>query len=121
MEAGSVLRDVLVSLFRSEGIDVVVCSSLSEIWSTIDVGSSDLAIVDVWFESPRGITYAQQQALRAIGDVIPLVVLTEETAVGESCQAAIGAVTLLPKPFDIEVVFETVARCIRARNRSTSA
>jgi hypothetical protein len=47
MEADSIVRDVLVSLFRSAGIEVVVCSSLVDVWSAIEVGSSDVAIVDV--------------------------------------------------------------------------
>jgi DNA-binding NtrC family response regulator len=115
MEADSVLRDVLVSLFRSEGIEVVVCSSLLDIWKASNAGSSNVAIIDVWYGTPRGISNAHQQALRALGRSVPIIVLADETALGESSQAEIGAVAVLLKPFDIEVVLETVVRCRHRR------
>jgi DNA-binding NtrC family response regulator len=121
MEADSVLRDVLVSLFRSEGIEVVVCSSLLDIWKASNAGSSNVAIIDVWYGTPRGISNAHQQALRALGRSVPIIVLADETALGESSQAEIGAVAVLLKPFDIEVVLETVARCLPSPSRSKSA
>jgi DNA-binding NtrC family response regulator len=121
MEADSIVRDVLVSLFRSAGIEVVVCSSLVDVWSTIEVGSSDVAIVDVWYGNPRGIAEAQQEALRSLGSSVPIIVLADEIAFHQSSPAEIGAVAMLPKPFDIEVVLETVARYRRSPTRSRSA
>jgi DNA-binding NtrC family response regulator len=84
MEADSILRDVLVSLFRSEGIEVVLCSSLMDIWGAVDASPSDVAIVDVDCGSQRVSKEAQQRAVRALGEVVPVIVFAEEPSPAEA-------------------------------------
>jgi DNA-binding response OmpR family regulator len=121
MEADATLRDVLVSLFRSKGIEVVFCSSLLEVLRATDGRVSDVAIVDVSCGSFAERSDLQQQALRVLGEIVPLVVLTNERSLQEVDPCEVGATAILSKPFDLDFLLEAVTLCRRNQIRSTSA
>ncbi|HUP64924.1 MAG TPA: sigma-54 dependent transcriptional regulator [Thermoanaerobaculia bacterium] len=113
-----VLRDVLDTVLRREGFDVVSAASGEEGLSMLDSEDVDLIILDMMLPGMSG-----SEALRVIRDTnpeIPVVIITAYSSIDGAIEAMKqGAFHYIPKPFKNEEVVLTVNKALEQRRLSS--
>src|SRR5207244_1797781 len=103
-----VLRDVLETVLRREGFDVILAASGEEALSVLDVDADvDLVILDVMLPGISGIDTLR--AIRISNPQLPVIVITAFSSIDGAIEAMKhGAYHYIPKPFKNEEVIVTV-------------
>ena len=113
-----VLRDVLDTVLRREGFDVVLAASGEEALSVLDADEVDLAILDVMLPGISGIDTLR--AIRIANPTLPVIVITAFSSIDGAIEAMKhGAFHYIPKPFKNEEVILTVNKALEQRRLST--
>jgi len=109
------IRRSLERLVRAGGYRVQTFVSARQFLERADVETPDCVVVDVRMPGQSGLDL--QQVLEAAGHDIPLIFITGH-ADGPMIEQALraGAVELLAKPFDGEVLLDAVRRAIDQRS-----
>ncbi len=113
-----VLREVLETVLRREGFDVVTAASGEEGLSLLDREEIDLIILDMMLPGMSGA-----EALRVIKETdpdIPVVIITAYSSIDGAIDAMKrGAFHYIPKPFKNEEVVLTVTKALEQRRLSS--
>ncbi|HEY0787189.1 MAG TPA: sigma-54 dependent transcriptional regulator, partial [Thermoanaerobaculia bacterium] len=112
-----VLREVLETVLRREGFDVLTAASGEEGLSFLDREEIDLIILDMMLPGMSGA-----EALRVIKETdpdIPVVIITAYSSIDGAIDAMKrGAFHYIPKPFKNEEVVLTVTKALEQRRLS---
>jgi len=102
-------------LVRSDGYQVEVFMSARQFLERADMKKPDCLVVDVRMPGQSGLDL--QQVLETAGSTVPIIFITGH-ADGPLAEQALraGAVELLAKPFDGEVLLGAVRRAIDQRS-----
>ncbi|HKS25365.1 MAG TPA: sigma-54 dependent transcriptional regulator [Thermoanaerobaculia bacterium] len=113
-----VLRDVLETVLRREGFDVLLAASGEEALSVLDGDPDvDLAILDVMLPGISGIDTLR--AVRISNPHLPVIVITAFSSIDGAIEAMKhGAFHYIPKPFKNEEVILTVNKALEQRRLS---
>src|SRR3954463_5513746 len=113
-----VLRDVLETVLRREGFDIVLAASGEEALSVLDGDAdADLVILDVMLPGISGIDTLR--AVRISNPNLPVVVITAFSSIDGAIEAMKhGAFHYIPKPFKNEEVVLTVNKALEQRRLS---
>jgi len=110
-----VLRDVLETVLRREGFDVILAASGEEALSVLDGDADvDLVILDVMLPGISGIDTLR--AIRISNPQWPVIVITAFSSIDGAIEAMKhGAYHYIPKPFKNEEVILTVNKALEQR------
>jgi len=110
-----VLRDVLETVLRREGFDVILAASGEEALSVLDGDADvDLVILDVMLPGISGIDTLR--AIRISNPQLPVIVITAFSSIDGAIEAMKhGAFHYIPKPFKNEEVILTVNKALEQR------
>src|ERR1051326_6178720 len=112
-----VLRDVLETVLRREGFDVVLAASGEEELSVLDGDTDadvDLVILDLMLPGISGIDTLR--AIRSATPHLPVIVITAFSSIDGAIEAMKhGAFHYIPKPFKNEEVILTVNKALEQR------
>jgi DNA-binding NtrC family response regulator len=110
-----VLRDVLETVLRREGFDVILAASGEEALSVLDGDADvDLVILDVMLPGISGIDTLR--AVRISNPQLPVIVITAFSSIDGAIEAMKhGAYHYIPKPFKNEEVILTVNKALEQR------
>ncbi len=113
-----VLRDVLETVLRREGFDVLMAASGEEALSVLDGDPDvDLVILDVMLPGISGIDTLR--AVRISNPQLPVIVITAFSSIDGAIEAMKhGAFHYIPKPFKNEEVVLTVNKALEQRRLS---
>ncbi|HYU24025.1 MAG TPA: response regulator, partial [Thermoanaerobaculia bacterium] len=113
-----VLRDVLETVLRREGFDVILAASGEEALSVLDGDADvDLVILDVMLPGISGIDTLR--AIRISNPQLPVIVITAFSSIDGAIEAMKhGAFHYIPKPFKNEEVVLTVNKALEQRRLS---
>ena len=108
------IRRSLERLVRADGYRVQTFVSARELLERADMKKPDCLVVDVRMPGQSGLDL--QQVLETAGSTVPIIFITGH-ADGPLAEQALraGAVELLAKPFDGEVLLDAVRRAIDQR------
>ncbi len=114
------VRDSLEALLLAEGYDVIGFGSAEDFLSGRDASAKGCCLLDVRMPGMDGITL-----LRDIGKeaaTLPVVVMTGHGDVPMAVKAMkLGAVDFIEKPFDTNLMIETVRSALRSGGSKTKA
>ena len=112
------LRAALVGLVRSLGYSARDFASAEQLFEESGGDCGDCIITDIQMPGLSGIEMTLR--LRALGDSVPVIMITARTDPGLEAKAlASGALCLLKKPFDTEALVACLERSL-ASGRSQS-
>ncbi|HUO83607.1 MAG TPA: response regulator, partial [Thermoanaerobaculia bacterium] len=113
-----VLRDVLETVLRREGFEVMSAASGEEGLACLDEGDVDLVILDVMLPGMSGM-----ETLRSIKDSdpqLPVIIVTAYSSIDGAIDAMRqGAFHYIPKPFRNEEVVITVNKALEQHRLSS--
>ena len=109
------IRRSLERLVRADGYRVQTFVSAREFLERADMKKPDCLVVDVRMPGQSGLDL--QQVLETAGSTVPIIFITGH-ADGPLAEQALraGAVELLAKPFDGEILLDAVRRAIDQRS-----
>src|SRR3954466_13063021 len=113
-----VLRDVLETVLRREGFDVLLASSGEEALNVLDGSEEvDLVILDIMLPGISGI--ATLRSIRVSTPPLPVIIITPFSSIDGAIEAMKhGAFHYIPKPFKNEEVVLTVNKALEQRRLS---
>src|SRR4051794_11608596 len=113
-----VLRDVLETVLRREGFEVLLAASGEEALSVLDTDADvDLVVLDVMLPGISGIDTLR--AIRISNPQLPVIVITAFSSIDGAIEAMKhGAFHYIPKPFKNEEVILTVNKALEQRRLS---
>jgi len=112
-----VLRDVLETVLRREGFDVVLASSGEEALNMLDGEEVDLVILDIMLPGISGIDTLR--SIRVSTPSLPVIIITAYSSIDGAIEAMKhGAFHYIPKPFKNEEVVLTVNKALEQRRLS---
>ena len=113
-----VLRDVLETVLRREGFDVLLASSGEEALSVLDGEEEvDLVILDIMLPGISGIDTLR--SIRVSTPSLPVIIITAFSSIDGAIEAMKhGAFHYIPKPFKNEEVVLTVNKALEQRRLS---
>jgi two-component system response regulator PilR (NtrC family) len=113
-----VLRDVLETVLRREGFDVVLAASGEEALSVLDRADEiDLVILDIMLPGISGIDTLR--SIRVSTPSLPVIIITAFSSIDGAIEAMKhGAFHYIPKPFKNEEVVLTVNKALEQRRLS---
>ena len=101
------IRDLVADALKDEGYTVVTARDGAEGLARAEEQPPSLVLLDMRMPVLDGWGFAR--AARARGMRLPIVVMTAAENADHWCQE-IGGDGCLPKPFDLDLLFETVSR-----------
>jgi DNA-binding response OmpR family regulator len=108
LEDDVALRELLVEAFVGEGYEVQPCDSFGEIREAAARAEADVVIADFWGGSQRTLPDSDRDEIRELCSYLPVVLLTGRSWAADTTAAELGAIALIRKPFDLEVLLRTV-------------
>ena len=105
VEDDPAIRDLVVAVLESEGIEVVGCATGAAALGSPDVPRASLILLDLTL--PDLTPEALIEALRAREIQTPICLLTASTD-AEERSVELGAAGYVGKPFDLDVLISTV-------------
>jgi FixJ family two-component response regulator len=106
------VREMLVSLTRSLGYDALGFSSAEEFLECADFGRFSCAITDIHMPGMSG--FELQERLRQRNESFPIIMITARTELDLERKALSGgAIGLLRKPLDVELLVDFIERALR--------
>src|SRR3954466_7641743 len=113
-----VLRDVLETVLRREGFDVLLASSGEEALNVLDGSEEvDLVILDIMLPGISGIDTLR--SIRVAPPSLPVIIIAAFSSIDGAIEAMKhGAFHYIPKPFKNEEVVLTVNKALEQRRLS---
>jgi DNA-binding response OmpR family regulator len=105
------IRDTVADALGDEGYDVRTANNGAEALSALEVGLPALVLLDMRMPVLDGWGFARALVERGIS--VPIVVMTAAQE-ARRWGAEINAAWVLPKPFDLLELLETVERLVQA-------
>ena len=105
------IRELLVSVLADDGYVAESARNGREALAKLEDWRADVVVLDLMMPVMDGWTFADR--LRAEGRDIPIIVLSAANDVKRHADK-LGAVDVIPKPFDIDALLPRIARVTRA-------
>jgi CheY-like chemotaxis protein len=105
------IRDLVADALQDEGYAVTTAANGAEAIEVVDRTEPSLVLLDMRMPVLDGWGFAQM--MRQRGTRLPIVVMTAAENAQHWCDE-IGGEGCLPKPFDLDQLFTTVARLVKA-------
>jgi DNA-binding response OmpR family regulator len=101
---------LLVDVFNEEGFEVSMCATLEEIHAGLQQFPCAVVVTDVgWHITEPDLTADEHAAIVDLASRARLVLLSVRRWASQAADLALGdRVTVIPKPFDLEVVLSAV-------------
>lgn len=103
------IRELLVSVLSDDGYEAASARDGRDALEVLDRWRADVILLDLMMPVMDGWTFAARMKEKW---TIPIVVLSAATEVKKHA-AQLGAVDVIPKPFDIETLLPLIARVAR--------
>jgi DNA-binding response OmpR family regulator len=113
LEDDAALCGVLHDLLIDEGFEAVVCESYRHLLQYAEEGSGDLCIADFWGTAHLMLDEAQRMEILRLAAAAPLILLTGRTWATELRAGDLGAVAIVRKPFDVDVLMGAVNQALQ--------
>jgi DNA-binding NtrC family response regulator len=102
LEDDLALRGLLHEVLDLEDFEVVLCESYDAIRAAAADAVGDIVVADFWGGAHRTLSETGRDQIGALGQLLPVVLLTGRTwAYGMTAQD-LGAWALMRKPFDLD-------------------
>ena len=105
------VRDVLTALLEDEGYLVRTASNGREALATLRTWQPALILLDLMMPGMDGLAFRTAQRGEGLHLQVPTVVLSAARD-AQSQATQIGAVAVIPKPFDVDVLLTVVERVV---------
>jgi DNA-binding response OmpR family regulator len=115
LEDDVALRDLLVEAFAGEGYEVQACDSFDEVRKAASRAEADIVIADFWGGSQRTLPESDRDEIRELCSYLPVVLLTGCSWAADTTAEELGAIALIRKPFDLDVLLRTVDAAVPNR------
>ncbi len=113
------IRTVLTQALGRSGYDVRCTSNAASLWRWVSEGEGDLVITDVVMPDENGLDLLPR--IKRIRPDLPILVMSAQSTLLTAIQATErGAYEYLPKPFDLKVLINVVARALENLKRDSS-
>jgi DNA-binding NtrC family response regulator len=114
LEDDAAVRDLLQDLIVDEGLAVTVCGSRNELQVAIELGTSDLALVDAWGSSHLELSNSERQELIEVADSLPTILFTARSWATKATADELHVLAIIPKPGDVYDVVRLVRQAAEA-------
>ena len=103
---------LLVEVFADEGIDVISCASLEEINIALHEHPDAIVVSDPWSRSTRpDLSDDERDTIADLAARARLILTTTRQWGLRSADLSLGdSVTVIPKPFDLDILLHAVRR-----------
>jgi DNA-binding response OmpR family regulator len=108
LEDDPALRGLLLEVLGLEDFDVFQCDSYEEIRRAAANEQGDIIVADFWGGAQRTLNDDGRQQIRALTDLLPVILLTGRTWASETTASELGARALMRKPFDLDRLLEAI-------------
>ena len=112
LEDDVALRSLLHEALSGEGFDVRACESFEEIRTAAAEQDGDLVVADFWGGSQRSLPDGERQQIHELCSFLPVVLLTGRTWAADTSAQELGARALIRKPFDLDLLLDTVEHAL---------
>ena len=111
-EEDPIMAWLLVEVFADEGIEVIRCASLDEIHVALGAHPDAVVVSDPWSRTARpDLTDDERDIIADLAARARLVLTTTRQWALRSEDLALGdRVTVIPKPFDLDILLRAVRR-----------
>lgn len=105
------IRTVLSHALSRVGYEVRITGNITTLWHWVAEGEGDLVITDVMLPDGNGLDLLPK--LHKLRPDLPVIVISAVTTLNTAMRAnQEGAFDYLPKPFDLDILVETVQRAL---------
>ena len=116
----SSIRTVLTQALSRAGYSVRATATATALWRWVADGVGDVAITDVIL--PDENAFDMLPRIKKLRPRLPVIVMSAQNTIMTAIRAnELGAYDYLPKPFDLNVLLQTVGRAIEQSSRTSSA
>ena len=107
----SAIRTVLVQALNRAGYSVRATSTAAAMWRWVAEGQGDLVVTDVVL--PDENAFEMIPRIKKARPKLPIIVMSAQNTIMTAIRSTeLGAYDYLPKPFDLNVLLQTVARAL---------
>ncbi len=96
------IRDLLEAVLSDEGHDVRAFTSCSHLVSVASALPGALAVVDFWGTSHQALSDGERREIVDLARTVPTILVSGRGWMRTACTEDLGAVALVPKPFDVD-------------------
>ena len=112
----SAIRTVLTQALTRAGYSVRATSTATTLWRWVTDGQGDIVLTDVVLPDENAFDVIPR--IKKLRPNLPIIVMSAQNTIMTAIRAAEhGAYDYLPKPFDINVLIQTVARALEQANK----
>jgi two-component system, NtrC family, nitrogen regulation response regulator GlnG len=108
LEDDLALRSLLLDALAGEGFDVIAVDDFPELLEAVANHHGQIVVADFWGNGQHTLPESERQEIRALGALLPLVLLTGRTWAADLSPQEVGARALIRKPFDLEDLMRTI-------------
>lgn len=114
------IRTVLSQALMRAGYSVRSTSTANVLWQWTSEGLGDLIVTDVVL--PDENIFEVMPRLKKLRPMLPIIVMSAQNTIMTAIRSAeLGAYDYLPKPFDLNILLETVKRALEQSSRPQKA
>jgi DNA-binding NtrC family response regulator len=108
LEDEPLIRGILLEIFRLEGFEVTLCTTLGDLRAGVAADPAAVVVSDSWDPVHRELLPAPlRDAIVAVGKLAPVILIGADAWTAQDGLAELG-VRLLPKPFDLDDLLDAV-------------
>jgi len=116
----SAIRTVLTQALTRAGYTVRATATATQLWRWVAEGAGDVVITDVVL--PDENAFDMLPRIKKLRPRLPIIVMSAQNTIMTAIRATeLGAYDYLPKPFDLNVLLQSVARAIDQSTKTTAA
>jgi two-component system, NtrC family, nitrogen regulation response regulator GlnG len=110
------IRTVLSHALTRAGFTVRASSTAAGLWKWVSEGQGDAIVTDVVLPDDNAFDVIPR--IRKMRPMLPIIVMSAQNTITTAVRAAeLGAYDYLPKPFDLNVLVQTVTRSLEQQKR----
>jgi two-component system, NtrC family, nitrogen regulation response regulator GlnG len=112
----SAIRTVLSQALTRAGYSVRSTSTATNLWRWVTDGQGDIVVTDVVLPDENAFDVIPR--IKKLRPTLPVIVMSAQNTIMTAIRSAeLGAYDYLPKPFDINVLVQTVGRALEQLNK----
>jgi two-component system, NtrC family, nitrogen regulation response regulator GlnG len=114
------IRTVLSQALTRAGFNVRASSTASALWRWVTEGQGDAVVTDVVLPDENAFDVIPR--IRKMRPMMPVIVMSAQNTITTAVRSAeLGAYDYLPKPFDLNVLVQTVTRALEQQKRPAAS